>query len=120
MSNIFKEATQTIVVNDCRKLNYLECMGLLCDSIIFEKFQIFNLWDYSVFLEHFDEIEKYSMRCYPENKSIEITLINQFNMCYKIYYIPFNGLLQILVKDRSGRALFESFYTASELEDLML
>ena len=72
MSDIFK-TKEVRYVDDCRMLNYAECMGLITNGIIFKKFNIINKYDFDyLFLDEFfgGQIKYYVMRCIPETKEI--------------------------------------------------
>lgn len=119
MSDIFKTREITYI-DDCRKLNYTECMGLITNGIIFKKFNIINEYDFDYFLlKYFQgQIKKYTMRCIPETKEILIKLDSHYTQ-YEIHFVPENTYIKInIIND--NKIIAYTDYLVEELEDILL
>jgi len=85
MSNIFKTKEITYI-DDCRELNYAECMGLITNGLIFNLFNPTDEFEY--FKKNFmSNIIKYTVQCDPDGKSIMITL-DCGGPIFKAFFIP--------------------------------
>ena len=120
MSDIFK-TKEVKYVDDCRMLNYAECMGLITNGIIFKKFNIINRYDFDyLFLEEFLEgqINKYIMRCIPETKEILIKLYTFYTQ-YEIHFVPKDTYIKINIINGDKRIAYVD-YSIEELEDILM
>lgn len=120
MSNIFK-TKEVIYIDDCRELNYAECMGLVLNGIIFNKFDVKG--GYNVNYHHFKNalidtyIDKYTFHCDPEQKSIIIELHDNYHN-YRIYIIPMYNYITIIIKYDNDKIAYLD-YSIEELEDIL-
>ena len=120
MSNIFKTKEITYI-DDCRKLNYAECIGLLSHGIMFNNFNIIDEYDFkSLFLDDFihGNIKRYTMRCIPEKKETVIKIEGYYG-CYEIYFIPKDTYIKINILIDCKRIACIG-YSVEELEDILL
>lgn len=121
MSNIFKTAEITYI-DDCRELNYTECLGLILNGILFNKFNIKD--GYSINYRYFKaglikgNINRYTFSCNPEQNSNIIRLYDNDNN-YELYIIPRYNYIRIVIKYNNNEIAYLN-YSIEELEDMLL
>jgi len=122
MSDIFKEK-EVIYVDDCRKLSYLECIGLITNGIQFNKVvPTYIVSEITYFEEIFLLINKYIFKSDPYNKTNIITILCKNGIEYEIYFIPkdTNGIQINIINTIHGGRIGYIKYSVEELEDLLI
>ena len=120
-SNIFK-TKEVKYIDDCRVLNYAECIGLITNGIVFKKFNIINKYDFDyLFLDEFfgGQIRNYTMRCLPETKEMLITFNSYYTTQYEIHFVPKDTYIKINIISGDKRIAYVD-YSVEELEDLFM
>lgn len=121
MSDIFK-TTEITYIDDCRNLNYTECLGLVLNGMMFNKFNIKD--GYNINYRYFKavlingHINKYIFSCNPEQNSIIIELHDNYNN-YEVYIIPMYNYIKVIIKYNNNKIAYLD-YSIEELEDILL
>ena len=121
--DIFK-TKEVVYIDDCRKLNYLECIGLITNGLQLNKIFPTEYMHSEVvyFEENFLLINKYIFKSDPYDKTNIITILCKNDIEYEIYFIPkdTNGIQINIINAMHGGRIGYIKYSIEELEDLLI
>ena len=123
MSDIFK-TKEVIYIDNCRELNFLECVGLITNGLQLNKILPTGYMHSEVtyFKENFLLINKYIFKCDSYNKTSIITIFCKNDIEYEIHFIPkdTNGIQINIINTEHGGRIGYIKYSIEELEDLLI